>query len=108
MLNHNVFTDSNVRCAGAQNSSHEHDLRGSGCAFAPRHAPLPSHPPPLPVAQDLTNLANIFSKGILESEVIILLGTKGVLSRPWCLLELYEARKHAIPVLTFAKQRCDK
>ena len=102
MLNHNVFTDSNVRCAGAQNSSHEHDLRGSGCAFAPRHAPLPSHPPPLPVAQDLTNLANIFSKGILESEVIILLGTKGVLSRPWCLLELYEARKHGIPVLTFA------
>jgi hypothetical protein len=59
-------------------------------------------------SNDLTDLAAIFSQGVLQSEVVILLGTKSVLSRPWCLLELYEARKHAIPVLTFAKQRCDK
>lgn len=29
----------------------------------------------------------------------MVLCTKGVLTRPWCLLELYEARRHHIPVV---------
>ena len=44
-------------------------------------------------SNDLTDLNEIFDKGVHQSEMIILLGTKGVLTRPWCLLELYYARK---------------
>ena len=106
MLNYNVFIDSNVRCIRAQHTPcsrprREQRLTCETHAFDP---PTPRSS----LAQDLTDLAAIFSQGVLQSEVVILLGTKSVLSRPWCLLELYEARKHAIPVLTFAKQRCDK
>ena len=53
-------------------------------------------------SNDLVDLEKIFEEGVLKSEMIVLLGTKGVLTRPWCLLELYEARRHDIPVVTFA------
>ena len=53
-------------------------------------------------SNDLTDLNEIFDKGVHQSEMIILLGTAGVLTRPWCLLELYYARKHRVPVITFA------
>ena len=53
-------------------------------------------------ANDLADLSNLFTAGVYQSEMIVLLGTSSVLLRPWCLLELYEARKHQLPVLTFA------
>ncbi len=53
-------------------------------------------------SNDLVDLEKIFEEGVLKSEMIVLLGTTGVLTRPWCLLELYEARRHHIPVVTFA------
>ena len=53
-------------------------------------------------SNDLVDLEKIFEEGVLKSEMIVLLGTTGVLTRPWCLLELYEARRHQIPVVTFA------
>ena len=41
----------------------------------------------------------LFTEGLHKSDVVVLLCTEGLLTRPWCLLELYEARKHNIPVL---------
>ena len=53
-------------------------------------------------SNDLVDLQRLFTEGVQQSETIILLGTRGVLTRPWCLLELYEARRNNIPVVTFA------
>ena len=53
-------------------------------------------------SNDLTDLSALFSEGVLKSEMIIVLGTAGILTRPWCLLELYYARKNDVPVITFA------
>jgi len=53
-------------------------------------------------SNDLVDLDKLFEEGVLNSEMIVLLGTSGVLTRPWCLLELYEARRNKIPVLTLA------
>ena len=51
---------------------------------------------------DMTDIGAVFRDGVHQSEVLILLGTSHVLTRPACLLELYEARLHGIPVLTLA------
>ena len=53
-------------------------------------------------SNDLADLSRLFSHGVLRSEVIVLLSSRSVLLRPWCLLELFEARKAGIPVLTLA------
>jgi hypothetical protein len=50
-------------------------------------------------SSDLTDLRKLFSRGLEQSEVLVLLCSPNVLTRPWCLLELWEAHRHAIPVV---------
>ena len=42
----------------------------------------------------LSDLRTLFTDGVHQSDVIVLLATKGVLTRPWCLLEIFEAARH--------------
>ena len=39
--------------------------------------------------------------GVHKSDVVIVLATKGVLTRPWCLLEMWEAAVNQVPVVLF-------
>ena len=39
--------------------------------------------------------------GVHKSDVVVVLATKGVLTRPWCLLEIWEAAVNQIPVVLF-------
>lgn len=47
---------------------------------------------------NLTDLDALFEDGVHKSEVVVALATTGYLSRPWCLLELWEAHCRQIPV----------
>jgi len=49
-------------------------------------------------SNDLADLRTLFAH-VHNSDVLLLLATEGVLSRPWCLLELYQAHRHGVPVL---------
>jgi hypothetical protein len=56
----------------------------------------------VPIFLDSNNLSNLdalFTEGIHKSEVVVLLATKDVLTRPYCLLELYEGHKHKLPIV---------
>ena len=39
--------------------------------------------------------------GVHKSDVLVILATKGVLTRPWCLLEMWEAALNEIPIVLF-------
>jgi len=39
--------------------------------------------------------------GVLKSDVLVLLATKSVMTRPWCLLEMWEAAVNQIPIVLF-------
>ncbi|KAL1499616.1 hypothetical protein AB1Y20_011815 [Prymnesium parvum] len=47
----------------------------------------------------LSDLRNLITEGVHKSDTLVLLATKGVLSRPWCLLELLEASRMSIPIV---------
>jgi len=47
----------------------------------------------------LTNLTTLFEQGVQKSDVLVVLATRNVLSRPWCLLEILEATRHNVPLL---------
>jgi hypothetical protein len=47
----------------------------------------------------LNDLRNLVSEGVHRSDAIVLLATKGVLTRPWCLIELLEATRKKIPIM---------
>ncbi|KAL1512046.1 hypothetical protein AB1Y20_005320 [Prymnesium parvum] len=47
----------------------------------------------------LNDLRNLITEGVHKSDTLVLLMTRGVLSRPWCLLELFETAKRGIPVV---------
>jgi len=47
----------------------------------------------------LSDLRNLITEGVHKSDTLVLLATKGVLSRPWCLLELLETVRNGIPVV---------
>eukprot|EP01043_Picozoa_sp_COSAG02_P028160 COSAG02_NODE_1694_length_11277_cov_36.084855_8_plen_1845_part_00 len=55
---------------------------------------------------DSNNLRNLrqLEEHVVDSEVLILLLTKKVLSRPMCLLELYTAAQHKVPIIVL---RCE-
>ena len=53
-------------------------------------------------SENLVDLRTLFEHGVHASDVIVLLATKGVLTRPWCLLELWEAHRMSIPVHALA------
>ena len=48
---------------------------------------------------DLSNLTLLFTEGVHQSDVLVLLATRKVFSRPWCLLEIHEALEKGIPVV---------
>jgi len=47
----------------------------------------------------LSDLRNLVTDGVHKSDTLVLLATKGVLSRPWCLIELLETHRKGIPVI---------
>ena len=47
----------------------------------------------------LDDLRKLFNEGIAESDTVVLLLTEGVLTRPWCLLELLEATRRKVPIV---------
>lgn len=49
-------------------------------------------------SDNLRNLRNLLDH-VRESECLILLQSQGVLTRPWCLLELYTAATCGVPIL---------
>ena len=48
---------------------------------------------------DLVDLREIFTDGVHVSETITLLATPRVLTRPWCLLELWQAAARGKPLV---------
>ena len=53
----------------------------------------------------LTDLHTLFTEGVQQSEVVVLLASEHVLTRPWCLLELYEAGRLGIPVIPLGLEK---
>ena len=50
-------------------------------------------------SSSLNDLRKLVSDGVHKSDSIVLLATKGVLTRPWCLIELLEATRQHIPII---------
>ena len=50
-------------------------------------------------SSDLADLRELFKEGVHASEVIVLLLTDGLLTRPWCLLEIREAVRMQKPIV---------
>jgi len=49
-------------------------------------------------SSELTHLSEIFS-GVEQSSVLLVLGTPGLLLRPWCLLEIWHAHTISKPIV---------
>lgn len=47
----------------------------------------------------LRDLRKLVTDGVYKSDVLLLLASKSVLTRPWCLIELLEAHRKRIPVV---------
>ena len=47
----------------------------------------------------MTDLGHRLADGVHRSDVLVLLATEKLLTRPWCILELWEAVKKQIPVV---------
>jgi len=50
---------------------------------------------------DLVDLRALFNEGVHKTDVMIVLATKEVFTRPWCLLEMWEAAVHQVPIVLF-------
>ena len=50
-------------------------------------------------SSSLADLRKLITDGVRKSDTVVLLATKGVLTRPWCLLELYTAIRLGVPVV---------
>ena len=50
---------------------------------------------------DLVDLRLLFQDGVHKTDAFVILATKGVLTRPWCLMEMWEAARHQIPIVLF-------
>ena len=50
-------------------------------------------------SDDLSDLRLLLSDHVHNSDVMILFQTKGVLTRPYCLLELYQALQSQVPIV---------
>ena len=48
---------------------------------------------------NLADLRNLLSEGLRRADVVLLLGTTSVFTRPWVLIELFEAAQHHVPVV---------
>ena len=50
---------------------------------------------------DLVDLRLLFQDGVHKTDAFVILATKGVLTRPWCIMEMWEAARHQIPIVLF-------
>ncbi|KAL1498936.1 hypothetical protein AB1Y20_013457 [Prymnesium parvum] len=50
-------------------------------------------------SSSLSDLRDLITEGVHKSDTLVLLVTRGVFSRPWCLLELLETARRGIPVV---------
>ena len=50
---------------------------------------------------DLVDLRTLFNEGVHKTDVLFILATKGVFTRPWCLLEMWEAAVKRVPIVLF-------
>ena len=50
-------------------------------------------------SSSLKDLRHLISEGLCNADVFIMILTDGVLTRPWCLLELFEAKTREIPIV---------
>ena len=50
---------------------------------------------------DLVDLRTLFNEGVHKTDVLFILATKSVFTRPWCLLEMWEAAVMRVPVVIF-------
>ena len=50
-------------------------------------------------SSSLADLRELFVNGVDTSEVFVLLLSEGILTRPWCLLEIAEARRLQKPIV---------
>jgi len=57
------------------------------------------HKPCFLDSQDLSSLHQLFTHGLLCSDALVLLATKDVLRRPYCLLELWCAQRVGVPIV---------
>ena len=57
------------------------------------------HEPCFLDSQDLSSLHQLFTHGLLWSDTLVLLATKDVLRRPYCLLELWCAQRAGAPIV---------
>ena len=50
---------------------------------------------------DLIDLRTLFNEGVHKTDVLFVLATKGVFTRTWCLMEMWEAALQQIPIVIF-------
>ena len=50
-------------------------------------------------SSNLTDLRQLITDGVADSDVILLLGTKGLFTRPWCLLEIVHSARLKVPTI---------
>lgn len=50
-------------------------------------------------SSSLTDLRHLITEGLHKADVLVILLTKGILTRPWCLLEIFEARLRSMPTV---------
>ena len=47
---------------------------------------------------NLVDLRQLISNGVADSDVVLVLGTQGIFTRPWCLIECAHATRIGTPV----------
>jgi len=57
------------------------------------------HAPIFLDSSSLNDLRELISDGLHNSDVFVLILTDGVLTRPWCLLEVFEAKTRGVPIV---------
>ena len=50
-------------------------------------------------SSNLTDLRQLITNGVADSDVMLVLGTKGVFTRPWCLLEIMHSARLKVPTI---------
>ena len=50
-------------------------------------------------SSNLTDLRQLITDGVADSDVMLVLGTKGLFTRPWCLLEVVHSARLKVPTI---------
>ena len=50
-------------------------------------------------SSNLTDLRQLITDGVADSDVMLVLGTKGLFTRPWCLLEIVHSARLKVPTI---------